>query len=67
MRTEPPAPDDRRRGNGYVGAGAAGWQAVGPLDSRWAGLAAFWALVLRHFRDYANQGAGQERPGEEDT
>lgn len=72
MRTGPPAPDDRQRGNGHLGTSAAGWRAAGPLDSRWAQVAAFWALVLRQFRDYANRDAGpppagQERPDEEDT
>ena len=71
MRTGPPAHDDRQRGNGHLGTCAASGRAAGPLDARRARLAGFWALVLRRFRECANQGAdpraGQERPDEEDA
>lgn len=70
MRTGPPEPGDPQRGNGHRGAAAANWPAARSPDARRARLTAFWALVLRRFRDYANQGlhpdAGPERPAEED-
>jgi len=70
MRTGPPEPGDPQRGNGHRGAAAASWPAARSPDARRARLTAFWALVLRLFRDYANRGphpdAGLERPAEED-
>ena len=69
MGTGPPAPDDRHRGNGHPGTAAAGWAAADSLDAHRARLGAFWALVLRRFRDYASRGhpdVGLERQAEED-
>ena len=71
MRTGPPASDDRQQGNGHPGMVAASRPAVADsLDARRAWLGAFWALVLRRFRDYTSQGrqpeAGPHRPAEED-
>jgi hypothetical protein len=65
MRTGPPAPGDRQRGNCHPGP-AASWPATDSLDARRARLAAFWALVLRRFRDYAHRISGPEQQGEED-
>lgn len=70
MRTGPPEPGDPQTGNGHRGAAAASWPAARSPDARRARLTAFWALVLRRFRDYASQGlhpdAGPECPAEED-
>jgi hypothetical protein len=56
--TKPPAPDDQPPGNGHLrydsGAGHPGGN---PLEAQRAGLASFWALVLRRFRTYAQRGS----------
>ena len=56
--TGPPAPDDQPSGNGQLrypsGAGHPGGE---PLEAHRAGLASFWALVLRRFRAYAQRGS----------
>ena len=67
-----PVPDDRQRGNGQPPpAGVPGLPGGDPFDARRASLAAFWALVLRRFRDYAHRiggpAAGQEPHREEDA
>ncbi len=69
--TGPPAPDDPLPGNGHKGLTAAVGRAGGdPVDARPARLAAFWALVLQRFRDYAHKNSDlavrPERPHEQD-
>jgi hypothetical protein len=54
MMTGPPARDDRHNANGHREPADAAGQADGdPADGSRASLAAFWALVLQRFRDYA--------------
>ena len=54
MMTRPPAPDDQPPGNGHRGAAAATLVVpAGSPEAQRARLTAFWALVLRRFRDYA--------------
>lgn len=63
MMTGPPAPDDRRGGNGQrPPARACGSPGDDPLEARRARLAAFWALVLRRFHDYARSSDLAGRP-----
>ncbi len=70
MRTGPPGPADRRQGSGHVGADGASRPAADSLDAGRARLTAFWALVLRRFRDYASHDrpscSGLVRRSEED-
>jgi hypothetical protein len=54
MSTGPPAPADRQRGNGHIGP-AASSLGGDPVEARRARLSAFWALVLRRFRDHADR------------
>jgi hypothetical protein len=85
MMARPPAPDDRQLGrcppgHGHPGNGQHGNGQHGPADgagrpgddppgAQRARLAAFWALVLRRFRGYAqgssDAAAGQERDEED--
>jgi hypothetical protein len=64
MTSRRPAPDDRQLGNGPPPAPGGADQAGGPLGAQRMRLAAFWALVLRRFRGYA-QGAGAAAGGDE--
>jgi len=71
MTTGPPVPDDRQHGNGRPPpAGALGLPGGDPPDVPGASLCAFWALVLRRFRDCAHRlggpAAGREPHREED-
>jgi hypothetical protein len=71
MMTGPHAPDDRRGSNGRrLPARARGFAGDDPLEARRARLVAFWALVLRRFREEARRNgdlAGRaERHREED-
>ena len=62
--------DDRQGGNGQrLPEEAGGFPGDDPLEARWARLAAFWALVLRRFHDYARNSdpaGGLDRQSEED-
>jgi len=60
--TKPPAPDDQPSGNGQLGyASGAGDPGDDPVEVQRAGLASFWALVLRRFRAFAQRSSAADR------